>query len=121
MATNVQDVHILLVNQNPDNRRILAETLRTAGFRHLTETADGRNAARVLRRERIDLLITDVEIAPLDGWRLGRMVRSGIFLCDASIPLILVATTWCERIAETTAREFGFDAVIPLERSYPSP
>lgn len=116
MANNVQDVHILLVNQNPENRRLLAETLRAAGFQRLTETADGRDAARVLRRERIDLLITDVDIAPLDGWRLGRMVRSGIFRCDASIPLILVATTWCERIAETTAREFGFDAVIPLER-----
>ncbi len=116
MANNVQDVHILLVNRNSDNRRILAETLRTAGFHHLTETADGRDAVQVLRRKRIDLLITDVEIAPLDGWQLGRMVRSGIFLCDAFIPLILVATTWCERIAETTAREFGFDAVIPLER-----
>ena len=110
------EVHILLVNNDPDARQTLKHTLNQAGFLRVTEAEDGRAAVTVLRNEPIDLLVTDVDIAPLDGWRLGRMVRSGIFRCHSSIPLIIVATTWCERIAETTAREFGINAVIPFEK-----
>ncbi len=110
------EVHILLVNNDPEARQTLKQTLVQAGFLCITEADNGRAAVTVLRNESIDLLVTDVDIAPLDGWRLGRMVRSGIFRCRSSIPLIIVATTWCERIAETTAREFGINAVIPFEK-----
>ncbi|WP_432822297.1 two-component system response regulator [Trichloromonas sp.] len=110
------EVHILLVNNDSDARQTLRNTLVQAGYERITEADNGRAAVSVLRNEPIDLLVTDVDIAPLDGWRLGRMVRSGIFRCRSSIPLIIVATTWCERIAETTAREFGINAVIPFEK-----
>lgn len=109
------DVHILLVNTDAEARSVLKTTLEKAGYTRISEAEDGRAAVGVLRREAIELLITDVEIAPLDGWRLGRMVRSGVFQCESIIPLLVVATTWCERIAETTAREFGINEVIPFE------
>lgn len=110
------EIHILLVNSDLEARQTLKYTLVQAGFLRITEAENGRAAVRVLRSEPIDLLVTDVDIAPLDGWRLGRMVRSGLFRCRSSIPLIIVATTWCERIAETTAREFGINVVIPFEK-----
>ncbi len=110
------EVHILLVNNCSEAREVLKQTLVRAGFTTISEADSGRSAVAVLRQRKIDLLITDVEIPPLDGWRLGRMVRSGIFRCASSIPLIMVASTWCERIAETTAREFGINAVIPFEK-----
>jgi diguanylate cyclase (GGDEF)-like protein/PAS domain S-box-containing protein len=108
-------IHILLVHCDSDSRQKIKETLGFAGYTHITEADNGRSAVRVLRTESIDLLVTDIAIPPLDGWRIGRMVRSGIFRCRSSIPLIIVATTWCERIAETTAREFGINRVIPYE------
>ncbi len=110
------EVHILLVNRHPEARQVLRNTLIRAGFANISEADNGRSAVTVLRQQPIDLLITDVDIPPLDGWKLGRMVRSGIFRCASSIPLIVVAGTWCERIAETTAREFGINAVIPFEK-----
>ncbi|MEJ2200250.1 MAG: response regulator, partial [Desulfuromonadaceae bacterium] len=112
----VSPTHILLVHGDSDSRQQIKKTLFAAGHSRITEADNGRSAVRALRNEAVDLLITDIAIPPLDGWRLGRMVRSGIFRCRSSIPLIIVATTWCERIAETTAREFGINMVIPFER-----
>ncbi len=110
------DVHILLVNSNPQARAVLKNTLTKAGYTHISEAENGREAVKILGQDAIKLLITDIEIAPLDGWRLGRMVRAGIFKCEDTIPLIVVASTWCERIAETTAKVFGFNKVIPFEK-----
>ncbi|QEY19167.1 GGDEF domain-containing response regulator [Cellvibrio sp. KY-GH-1] len=74
-----------------------------------------QKALRVLRQQTIDLLIVDVNIPDMDGWRLSRLVRSGILLCRVDLPIVITAQTWCERIAEVTAREYGINQLLPLE------
>ncbi len=110
-----RDIHILLVNSDSEVRRLLISVLADSGFTAVSEAECGLSAVQVLRTAPIDLLITDIDTPGLDGWRLTRLVRSGILPCRSEIPIIMVARTWCERIAETTAREFGVNEVIPFE------
>ncbi len=109
------DIHILLVNSHSNTRALLQKTLSDAGFVSISEASSALSAFQALRSRSIDLIITDIEIAGLDGWRLARLVRSGVFRCKKEIPIIAVAKIWCERIAETTAREFGINRLLPLE------
>lgn len=106
------DLHILLVNRAADVRQKIVSTLCTAGFTRISEAESGRKAVACLRDETVDLLITDIDIGELDGWRLSRMIRAGVYKCESSLPIIVVTKTWCERIAEVTGREFAVNDLL---------
>lgn len=105
---------ILLVNDNDDLRELLARSLKKAGYTNIIEAADGNEAAKYLLLHPVNLLITDVHMPHLDGWRLARMVRSGLFPCQNTTPIIAVSATYGDRIAETTAREFEINRFLSL-------
>lgn len=110
-----QYLNILLVNIHPDAEAKLREDFRQ-NQQIISEFAySAKEALHILRHQSIDLLIGAVESTGLDGWRLSRLVRSGILKCKPDTPIIMVANTWCERIAEVTAREYGVNELIPVE------
>lgn len=108
-------INILIVNNDPRALTAIATSLTTAGLNGLICVDSAQKALRVLRQQNIDVLIADVDTADLDGWRLSRLVRSGILQCRAYMPIIIIARTWCERIAEVTAREYGINQLLPLD------
>lgn len=109
------DLHILLVNGDDEVRSKIRATLNSAGFTQISEASSGREAVKYLREETLDLMITDIEIGDLDGWRLSRMIRSDVYKCDSNLPIIVVTKTWCERIAEVTGREFSVNALLCID------
>jgi len=109
------DLHILLVNSDKEVRSQIRATLNSAGFTQISEASTGREAFQFLRKDSLDLLVTDIEIGDIDGWRLSRMIRSGVYKCDSHLPIIVVTKTWCERIAEVTGREFSVNALLCLD------
>ncbi len=62
---------ILLTDDEPDLREVVAETLVEAGYAVLT-AADGYDAVRVLSENWVNLLITDVTMPGIDGFELAR-------------------------------------------------
>ncbi len=72
-------------------------------------------AVAVLRAQQIDLVITEVDIGDVDGWRLSRLIRSGILASRQDLPILLITENHSERIAETTARMFDIDQVISFQ------
>lgn len=108
-------ISILIVNNNPEALATIDASLQVLAQVTTTCVDSARKALRVLRQQTIDVLIVDVDIPDLDGWRLSRLVRSGILLCRIDLPIVITAQTWCERIAEVTAREYGINRLLPLE------
>lgn len=115
--TNQPDspINLLVVNNDPNALAAINASLNSAELNNLTSVDSAQKALRVLRQQNIDVLIVDVDTPDLDGWRLSRLVRSGILKCRADMPIIIIASTWCERIAEVTAREYGINQLLPLE------
>jgi len=109
-------INILVVNHNPSALELIRATLDHAGYTQAHTADSATKALRVLRQQAIDLLIVDVATSDLDGWRLSRLVRCGILNCRADLPIIIVSPTWCERIAEVTAREYGINALLALDQ-----
>jgi DNA-binding response OmpR family regulator len=106
---------ILIVNTDARSRRQVRQTLEQNGFSKLSEAESGSAAIDILNRMAIDILITDIPLQDLDGWRLTRLVRSGVLRTAADTPIVMVSTTYSERIAEITAREFRVDRFISFE------
>lgn len=111
-------LQLLLVNGNPDQLSLLSEFLSANTDYEIVTAGTGSSAVLLLKKLHIHCVVSDIYLEGVDGWRLARMVRSGVFNCDASIPFLLVSSTWCKRIAEKTAREFDIDHLLPYE-NYP--
>ncbi len=79
---------ILLADDNADMRDYVSRLLRAEGWR-VDAVSDGAVALERARRERPDLVLTDVMMPGLDGFELLRELRSDG--ATATIPIILLS------------------------------
>lgn len=112
----VTDARILIIHPDASARSRIRLLLTDAGYGGVLEAKTGSEALKHLRRGPVAAIVSDIEFPELDIWRLARLVRSGVLPSPETTPVVIVASTWCERIAETTAREFGINALLPMER-----
>ncbi|EHD22595.1 MULTISPECIES: two-component system sensor histidine kinase RcsC [Brenneria] len=68
------DIMILVVDDHPINRRLLADQLGSLGYMALTAN-DGVDALSVLSKNTVDIVLTDVNMPNMDGYRLTQRLR----------------------------------------------
>ena len=68
------DIMVLIVDDHPINRMLLSEQLGTLGYQVKT-AQDGVDALNVLSRNNIDIVLTDVNMPNMDGYRLTQRLR----------------------------------------------
>lgn len=78
---------LLVVDDDPVTRRRLCERLRSEGFRVL-EAANGRQALSVLEDQIPSLILVDMHMPVMDGWKLVQAIRCYEEL--ANIPVVLM-------------------------------
>lgn len=101
-----QRLSILLVDDEPEVRQVLAEALREAGHR-VTEARDGQEALGVLERGRFDLLITDLGMPGMPGSELARRARAA-----GKVEAVALITGWGLEGEDRALREVGVDLVL---------
>ncbi len=73
-ATETLGAHILVAEDHPINRELLAKQLRLLGYR-VTLAEDGAAALQRLSETRFDALLTDCCMPRLNGFELARRIR----------------------------------------------
>ncbi len=68
------DIMVLIVDDHPINRRLLADQLSTLGYPCKTAN-DGIDALNVLSKHAIDIVLSDVNMPNMDGYRLTQRIR----------------------------------------------
>jgi len=69
------EARLLVVDDEPNIRDLLAESLRFAGFEVVT-ASDGLEAVAAAARERPDLVVLDVMMPGIDGFEVVRRLRA---------------------------------------------
>lgn len=110
---SLQPPHILIACEVKDEQLQISKMLNEAGFSRISLADSAQSALYDLNSKKIDLIIINTELPDMDGWRLSRLIRSGILKCRADIAILMRTQTWCERIAEVTAREYGINKLLP--------
>jgi DNA-binding response OmpR family regulator len=82
---------VLIVEDDDATADAIAYHLDRAGFRTL-KAADGARGLRLFRQQRPDLVILDLMLPELDGWRFTQEVRRD----DRRVPLIMVSARTSE-------------------------
>lgn len=99
---------ILVVDDFPDGREMVAEYLTFKGFEVLT-AGNGDEAVRLAKRRRPDIILMDLQMPGTDGWQATRIIKS----TRATKNIVVIAVT-AHAFAkqESEAREAGCDGVI---------
>lgn len=65
---------ILIVEDNEENRSALARRLERRGF-DVVMAVDGQQGVDMAKSERPDIVLMDMNMPVLDGWRASQMIR----------------------------------------------
>ena len=99
---------IVLVDDEPDIVRTLEIFLKTEGFQVVAST-DGISALDKIRKEKPDLIILDIMLPKLDGYKICRMLKFDEKY--SKIPIVIF-TARAQELDEKKAKEVKADAYI---------
>jgi two-component system, cell cycle response regulator DivK len=100
--------HILVVEDEEDNRQILRDLLTTAGY-EMTEAVNGEEALVEVAKQRPDLILMDIQLPVMDGYEATRRIRINPDL--KSLPIIAV-TSYALAGDESKALASGCNAYV---------
>lgn len=103
------DRAILIVDDLAENRKLLRVLLEAEAFK-IVEAADGAEALRVLAREEVGAIISDILMPNMDGYRLCYEVRTNPQFCH--LPFIIYTATYTAAKDEKVAMEVGADKFL---------
>ena len=83
-------MRFLIVDDSPTSRKLTMSALRTLGYNDSVDAEDGVQALRVLKSEKIDIMITDWNMPNLNGLELTNVIRSDKELMN--LPILLCTT-----------------------------
>jgi chemotaxis protein histidine kinase CheA len=89
LASPVEPIHVLLVDDSRVTREMMRRLLEDADFT-VTGVGSAEDAMLALDRERVDCLVTDIEMPGVDGLDLTRRLRSQADHAD--LPVVVVST-----------------------------
>lgn len=99
-------VHVLLVEDDDDNRELMAEVLAAAGYEVLS-AASGRDGLKTLAERSVDVVVTDVGMPGMGGLEVAKAAKA----IAPGVPVVIV-TGWVERDDITRARGREVDVVL---------
>lgn len=108
---------VLIVDDDPSIRKLVATTLEdVAGF-ELVEAADGDEALELARKEAPAIVLLDIDMPGIDGLEACRRLRAQPQTAEATVVMLTAAA---DEEAERAAEDAGADLFItkpfsPLE------
>ena len=73
--TGVRQPTILIIENEVSNRILIERVLSTRGYRCIS-ASNGQEALDMLDHERVDLILTDLSMPVLDGYRTTQLIRA---------------------------------------------
>ena len=114
----MDQMKILIVDDDPQNRDILKTRLELAGY-EVAEASNGDEGVKLAGEERMDLIILDIMMPKKDGWQVCKELRGNAKTKE--VPVIAL-TAKTQPIDEMRSWESGVDEYFqkPVETALPA-
>lgn len=99
---------ILVVDDNPTNKKLLSFVLASSGY-HVRTAADAKEALAALQHEAPRIILLDLQLPGIDGLELTRRLKADPRTRDI---LIVAVTAYAMKGDEQKARDAGCDAYV---------
>ncbi len=102
----------LIVNDDPSQQRLIGAVLEKVGV--VTRICSGAEDALVslAADADVDLIVTDLHMPGIDGWRFCQLLRSPDYAPFNSVPILVVSATFSGRDAEQVSLDLGANAFL---------
>jgi len=100
---------ILIAEDSATMRYLIMSTISALGNYEIIEAANGFEALRILPREKVDLVITDINMPDINGLELVSFIKSNPNY--KSTPLFIISTEGSDRDREKGI-QLGADAYL---------
>ena len=90
-TTAFRTTKVLLVDDNIHMRDLLRRLLGSLGIRDIDEATNGQAGMGMLRACKYDLILTDLEMQPMDGLEFTSQVRTSKESPNPQVPIIMVS------------------------------
>ena len=102
---------LLVVDDSATMRKIIMRTIRQSGFKvdEFLEAENGKEALQVLSSNKVDAVLTDINMPEMNGLELLEKIRSQNETKD--LPVIMITTEGAENIVEK-AKSLGVNGFI---------
>lgn len=107
---SLERLQILVVDDHADVLEVQARFLKERGASVLTASC-GADALEALRQHRVDILLSDLGMPGMDGYRLIELVRTELSLNAEQLPAVAV-TAFVRTEDRRDALESGYQAVL---------
>ena len=106
-----KSLRILIVDDNQDMRQLLRRMLASLGIKDILEATDGRAGLAILRQTGRDVVLSDLDMKPMNGMDFTLQVRTSDHVSNSVIPIIMV-TGHTELHVVERARDAGITEFI---------
>lgn len=89
---------ILIADDSPTMRAMLVSTIEVLGEYRIVEASSGFEALRLLPREKVDLILTDINMPDINGLELISYLRNNSNYL--SIPVFIISTEGSQKDIE---------------------
>ena len=100
--------HILVIEDHAPNATLVVDLLSFYGFR-VSWASDGEKGLEMLKADRPDLILMDIQMPKMDGYALTRQLKAD----DETRAIPIVALTACAMVGDAErALEAGCDGYL---------
>ena len=101
MRTNSPGPSVLIVEDFRPMRLLIRGLLHSFGIGSIVEVTDGLSGLEILRRQKVDVVITDIHMEPMDGIEFTRRLRRPNNGLNPYIPVLAISgDTEASRVKE---------------------
>lgn len=111
-------LRVLLAEDNPENVLVGKAFLKRLGMQTFV-ARDGLEAIELLRRERVDVVLMDLEMPGMDGLEAARRIRAGEAGEDRRQVPIVALTAHALPEYRRLSQEAGMDSYLPKPINFP--
>lgn len=106
MSNYLRDVSIMVVEDQEFTANLLRKMLRVLGAGNVHMFTNGEDAWHYFKHNTVDLVLTDWQMAPINGIKLTQLIRKDPESPNTFVPIIMV-TAFREREHVFKARDAG--------------
>ena len=88
---DLSPVNVLIVDDSRYARSFIKSALFSFGVRNVAEAGDGPAGVEILRTQKIDLVLVDHDMQPMDGIVFTRLVRAGEEVPCRDVPIVMIS------------------------------
>jgi len=107
---SLQDLHVLVAEDSPLNRKMLLLMLQKIGLSFISEAINGEQAVSMIENHSFDIILLDIQLPKIDGFETARLIRN--IAGYRYTPIIAVTASVNSPIQQRITNE-GMDGVLP--------